>query len=135
MFVDAERADDRVLRVMAHNFQPWVARMIQAQKYFGWLTADGDRVVAGIGLLILDWPPHVLDPHSVHRGYLLNMYVDPEYRGRRLASHLIDLALDEAHRRNIGVVALHATEEGRRLYESRGFRATNEMYRVDPVEA
>ena len=135
MFVDAGRADNQVLSLMSHHFEPWVAKMINEQKYFGWLTSDGDRVIAGAGLLILDWPPHPLDPRAVHRGYLLNVYVEPEYRRRKLASHLIEMALAEARRRKIRVVALHSTEEGRRLYESNGFRQTNEMFYVEPVEA
>jgi ribosomal protein S18 acetylase RimI-like enzyme len=135
MFVDAGRADNQVLGLMSRNFEPWVAKMIAEEKYFGWLTVDGDRVVAGAGLLLLDWPPHPLDPRSTQRGYLLNVYVEPEYRRRKLASHLIEMALAEARRRKIRVVALHSTDEGRALYESNGFRQTNEMFYVEPVES
>jgi ribosomal protein S18 acetylase RimI-like enzyme len=135
MFVDAGRADNQILGLMSRNFEPWVARMIAEEKYFGWLTVDGDRVVAGAGLLLLDWPPHPLDPHSTQRGYLLNVYVEPEYRRKKLASHLIEMALAEARRRKIRVVALHSTDEGRALYESNGFRQTNEMFYVEPVES
>jgi ribosomal protein S18 acetylase RimI-like enzyme len=134
MFVDAGRADNQVLDVMDRNFEPWVARAIDDGKYFGWLTSDGNRVVAGAGLMLLDWAPHPLDPRSTQRGYLLNVYVEPEYRRKKLASHLIELALAEARRRKIRVVALHSTEAGRLLYESNGFRGTNEMFYVEPVE-
>jgi ribosomal protein S18 acetylase RimI-like enzyme len=134
MFVDAGRADNQVLDVMARNFEPWVAKAIDDGKYIGWLTSDGDRVVAGAGLMLLDWAPHPLDPRSTQRGYLLNVYVEPEYRRKKLASHLIELALAEARRRKIRVVALHSTEAGRSLYESNGFRRTNEMFYVEPVE-
>jgi ribosomal protein S18 acetylase RimI-like enzyme len=134
MFVDAGRADNQVLDTMARNFEPWVAKAIEEAKYIGWLTDDGDRVVAGAGLMLLDWAPHPLDPNSTQRGYLLNVYVEPEYRRKRLASQLIELALAEAHRRKIRVVALHSTEAGRRLYESNGFRRTNEMFYVEAVE-
>ena len=47
---------------------------------------------------------------------------------------LIELALAEARRRRIRVVALHSTDAGRALYESNGFRATNEMFYVEPAE-
>ncbi len=134
MFVDAGRADNQVLDIMARNFEPWVAKAIEDGKYIGWLTSDDGHVVAGAGLMILDWAPHPLDPRSSHRGYLLNVYVEPEYRRRKLASQLIELALAEARRRKIRVVALHSTEAGRRLYESNGFRTTNEMFYVEPVE-
>jgi ribosomal protein S18 acetylase RimI-like enzyme len=135
MFVDAGRRDSPVLHVMSQNFEPWVVRMIKEGKYLGWLTEDDGKVIAGAGLLLLDWPPHPLDPHSIQRGYLLNVYVEPEYRRRKLASHLIEYALAEARRRKIRVVALHSTDEGRALYESNGFRQTNEMFYVEPVES
>jgi ribosomal protein S18 acetylase RimI-like enzyme len=135
MFIDAGRPDSQVLEAMAQNHEPWVAKAIEDGRYLGWLTEDDGKVVAGAGLLILDWPPHPLDPRSSARGYLLNVYVEPEYRRRHLATNLIDLALAEARRRGIRVVALHSTDEGRRLYESTGFRATNEMFYVEPVEA
>jgi ribosomal protein S18 acetylase RimI-like enzyme len=135
MFVDAGRRDDQVLQLMAQAHDPWVAQAITDGRYLGWLTEDDGKVIAGAGLLLLDWPPHPLDPHSTTRGYLLNVYVEPEYRRRRLASNLIENALAEARRRDIRVVALHSTEEGRRLYESAGFRTTNEMFYVESIES
>ena len=135
MFVDAGRSDNRVLDVMAEHFQPWVTQQLQSGNYMGWLALDdAGEVIGGSGLMMLDWPPHPLDPTSEHRGYLLNVYVEPEHRRKRIASHLIELALDEARRRRIRVVALHSTAAGRALYESNGFRSTDEMFYVEPVE-
>lgn len=134
MYVEAGRRDDRSLLLMAKNFEPWVTRMMEQQKYFGWLTVDEDKVIAGVGLLILDWPPHPLDPRQCYRGYLLNLYVEPDYRRRKLASNLIEMVLAEARSRKIRVVALHSTDEARPLYESTGFRETNEMFRIEADE-
>jgi ribosomal protein S18 acetylase RimI-like enzyme len=134
MFVDAGRQNDRVLDVMAVHFTPWVEARLADGRYLGWVTTDDGEVVAGAGMIILDWPPHPLDPQQDKRGYMLNMYVEPEHRRRRLASQLIDQALAEARKQKIRVVALHATDEGRPLYESNGFRCTNEMFYVEPVE-
>lgn len=133
MFVDAGRADTSALRRVSEIFEAWVAQMLRDGKYMGWLAIQDGNVIAGAGLMILDWPPHPLDPEP-HRGYILNVYVEPEFRRRRVASSLIDLALAEARRRKIRVVSLHATEESRRMYESNGFRRTNEMLYVEPVE-
>ncbi len=134
MFVDAGRPDNAVLDRMAEAHTPWVARMMEEGKYIGWLTEEDGQIVAGAGLLLLDWPPHPLDPDSTQRGYLLNVYVEPAFRRRKLASNLIELALSEARRRKIRVVSLHSTAEGRPLYSANGFRATNEMFFVEPVE-
>jgi ribosomal protein S18 acetylase RimI-like enzyme len=134
MFVDAGRQDNRVLDVMAEYFKPWVQTRLGDGRYLGWLTSEGDTVVAGAGLIVLDWPPHPLDPRQDKRGYLLNVYVEPEHRRKRLASQLIDQALAECRKQKIRVVALHSTDEGRPLYESNGFRSTNEMFYVEAVE-
>lgn len=134
MFVDAGRPDNQVLDRMAEAHTPWVARMIEEGKYIGWVTEAEGKAVAGAGLLLLDWPPHPLDPVATQRGYLLNVYVEPAYRRRKLASHLIEMALAEARRRRIRVVSLHSTAEGRPLYVANSFRPTNEMFYVEPVE-
>jgi ribosomal protein S18 acetylase RimI-like enzyme len=135
MFVDAGRSDNRVLDLMAERFEPWVKEQIEKGGYLGWLALDNaGAVIGGSGLMILDWAPHPLDPNSSHRGYLLNVYVEPAHRRKHIASQLIELALAEARRRHIRVVALHSTDAGRALYESNGFRATNEMFYVEPME-
>jgi ribosomal protein S18 acetylase RimI-like enzyme len=134
MFVDAGRQDNRVLDVMAEHFKPWVEKRLADGRYLGWLTTEGGKVIAGAGLMVLDWPPHPLDPRQDKRGYLLNVYVEPEHRRKKLASKLIDGALAEARRQKIRVVALHSTDAGKPLYESNGFRPTNEMFYVEPVD-
>ena len=125
--------NEAALEQMRQASQPWLTRVMGEGKYFGWITSDGDRPVASAGLLILDWPPHPFDPTGEARGYLLNVFVEPDYRRRGLARALVDLCLAEARRRNIRVVSLHASAEGRPLYESLGFKRTNEMYLVYPA--
>jgi ribosomal protein S18 acetylase RimI-like enzyme len=134
MFVDAGRQNNRVLDVMAEHFKPWVETRLADGRYIGWLTTVDGAVVAGAGLIVLDWPPHPLDPRQDKRGYLLNVYVEPEHRRKKLASQLIDHALAEARKQKIRVIALHSTDAGKPLYESNGFRDTNEMFYVEHVE-
>ena len=132
MFLDMGRTDPEILAAMSQQFTPWVSDRLSQGRYLGWLAVDEDRVVAGLGLLLLDWAPHYLDPMHAERAYLLNLYVEPAYRRQGLASRLIDTALAESRRRQIRVTALHASEAGKPLYEGKGFRLTNEMYIIDP---
>jgi len=108
--------------------------MIIEGKYAGWVTLDGERPVASAGLVVLDWPPHPLDPAGEHRGYLLNVFVDEEYRKRGLAHALVDMCMAEARRRRIRVVALHSSDAARPIYEAFGFRGTSEMIYVERAE-
>lgn len=132
MFADAGSAPDAVLAEMARHFEPWVQRMILEDKYAGWITSDGDRPIASAGLLVLDWAPHYLDPIGEQRGYILNVFVEPEYRGQGLAKMLTRECMEEARRRGMGVVALHASKKGQPVYERLGFTASNEMLYVAP---
>jgi len=106
--------------------------MISDGKYLGWIIFDNQKPVASAGLMILDWPPHPFDPSGEARAYILNVFVERSHRRRGLARELLRLCLLEARRRNLRVVSLHASSEGRPLYESLGFRSTNEMLLTEP---
>jgi GNAT superfamily N-acetyltransferase len=134
MFADMGAAAPRTLDAMTRSFEPWVARKITESKYIGWITEDEGLPVAGAGLLVLDWPPHPFDPAGEHRGYLLNVFVEPDYRKRGLAHALVARCLAEAVRLNLRVVALHSSDAGRRIYEALGFRPTNEMFYVEKAD-
>ncbi|HXS78123.1 MAG TPA: GNAT family N-acetyltransferase [Terracidiphilus sp.] len=133
MFADMRDAVETVLEEMGRNFEPWVRRMMAEEKYTGWITNDDERAVGSAGLLILDWAPHFLDPRCGQRGYILNVFVEPEYRGRGIAQALTLECMAEAKRHGIGVVALHASKKGRTVYERLGFETSNEMLFVEPV--
>jgi ribosomal protein S18 acetylase RimI-like enzyme len=132
MFADMRDAPESILEEMARNFEPWVRRMLADEKYAGWITSDGERAIASAGLLILDWAPHFLDPVSDRRGYILNIFVEPEYRRKGLAQMLTRECMAEARRRGIGVLALHASQKGQPVYEKLGFKASNEMLYIGP---
>jgi len=131
MFAAMGGYDEALLDGIRSASEPWLARMMSEGKYLGWITTEEGRAIASGGLLILDWPPHPFDPAGEKRGYLLNFFVDAEYRRRGLARALVEICLAEARRRSIRVVSLHASPEGRPVYEQLGFRPTNEMLRVD----
>lgn len=126
MFEDSGQGNDARLKEVADKFVPWVRERLIDGRYVGWLTEDDGRVVAGAGVLFMDFPPHWMDPEPV-RAYLLNVYVDPEFRGRGLARALLEMAVSDARRRGIKVVSLHASTFGRPLYDRNGFKSTNEM--------
>jgi ribosomal protein S18 acetylase RimI-like enzyme len=73
-----------------------------------------------------------LHPVSDTRAYVLNVFVEPQFRKRGLAHQLLERCMAEARQRQIRVVTLHAAEAGRRVYEKFGFRPSNEMMFVEP---
>jgi ribosomal protein S18 acetylase RimI-like enzyme len=126
MFVDSGQGNDARLEEVTEKFVPWVRERLIDGRYLGWLTEEDGRVVAGAGVLLMDFPPHWMDAEPV-RAYLLNVYVEPEFRGRGLARELLEMAVKDSQRRGIKVMSLHASTFGRPLYERNGFKSTNEM--------
>ncbi len=133
MFSEIHTLDESLLNALERRSVAWTERMIGEGKYFGWIAVDAGQSVASAGLLILDWPPHPFDPEGELRGYLLNVYVEPEHRKRGLAHELVERCMAEAGRRKIRVVTLHSTQAGRSIYERLGFHATNEMMHTEPA--
>jgi GNAT superfamily N-acetyltransferase len=131
MFASMPNPKDDVLDTMSRAFEPWVKDRITEGKYLGWIIEGGGRVAGSAGLLIVDWPPHPFHPGSSQRGYLLNVYVEPEFRKRGLAHELIERCLSEARKRGINVVTLHSSDAGRPVYEKFGFHPTSEMMFVE----
>jgi ribosomal protein S18 acetylase RimI-like enzyme len=135
MFKEMGKASDEALGTMSLHFAPWVRRMLSEGKYLGWFIESEDKPVASAGLYLLEWPPHPLDPANDHRGYILNMYIDPDHRRQGLAKGLVQLCLNESRRRGLRTVTLHASDAGRPVYESLGFTASNEMFYLHSSEA
>jgi GNAT superfamily N-acetyltransferase len=127
MFSDMGGRDPAWLDEIAASFLPWVRTKLETGEYLAWFAmATEGHVAAGAGLWLLDWFPNRRDRKSL-RGYVLNVYTEPAYRRRGLARRLMQIVVDECRDRGITMVTLHASEEGRPLYEALGFSATNEM--------
>jgi GNAT superfamily N-acetyltransferase len=60
-------------------------------------------------------------------GLVVSMWTEPSHRRRGLGSLVMDAILTWCRVRGIRRLTLHASDEGRPLYERFGFRATNEM--------
>jgi GNAT superfamily N-acetyltransferase len=127
MFHDMGYDDEAALNSMMKEFVPWLEAKMISGEYLAWLAViGGNRVVAGAGLWLMDWPAHMVG-NGKHRGNILNVYTEPEFRRRHLARWLMEAILYWCRANGINFVILHASPEGRALYESLGFQASNEM--------
>ena len=127
MFHDMGYQDDAALDSMSAKFRPWLLARMTAGEYLAWLAiaADG-TAAAGAGLWLMDWPPHMVG-RGPRRGNILNVYTLPEFRRRGLARRLMDVVVQWCRGNGVDTVILHASPDGRALYESMGFKETNEM--------
>jgi len=103
----------------------------------GTLTAfiiqeDGSRgkpgaVLASGGVWIQDVQPRPGHPLTMW-GYILSVYTEPHARRRGLARAIVDACIEHAREAGCTRCCLHASDEGRPLYERLGFEKTAEMW-------
>jgi GNAT superfamily N-acetyltransferase len=125
---------DSLRRVSIEYFR----RAMAAGRYLAWVAVaehDALHILAGAGLSVEEILPRPgqqglnLGPDGV----VLNVYTEPAWRGRGLASRLVREILEWARTRGIERVNLHASEDGRSVYERIGFIPTNEMRYTIPA--
>jgi len=126
MFRDMGFEEAASLDAMEATSAPFIKTGLQSGSYRGWLVEIDGRVVAGGGLLILSHPSSPRDPNP-QRAWILNMYTEPEYRGRGLAKAVVETSIGWCREKGFAWVSLHASEAGRHLYEKLGFRPTSEL--------
>ncbi len=127
MFHDMGYNDEVALDDMSAKFRVWVLQRINAGEYLSWLVyAPDGSVAAGTGLWLMDWPPHMVGK-GPRRGNILNVYTHERFRGQGLARELMEAVLRWCRENHVDTIILHASNDGRNLYESMGFIATNEM--------
>ena len=103
-------------------------------EYLAWVALDTGAppaIVGGAGVLlrpILPRPRPGTDELELGpEGIVLNVYVEPAWRRLGVGGVLMRVLLDALARRGIRRIVLHASADGRRLYERLGFVPTNEM--------
>jgi GNAT superfamily N-acetyltransferase len=109
-------------------------------EYIGWLaSAQSGDVVAGAGVQLRRALPHPLTRTGEHRvsdgrsAIVLNVYTEHPWRRRGLAALLMQHVLEWALAADIDTLVLHASDDGRALYERLGFVQTNEMRYARPL--
>jgi GNAT superfamily N-acetyltransferase len=120
MFEQMGHRNAPALDAMTAAFLPWLRQRVASAEYLSWLALAPDgAIVAGLGLWLMDCPPHMLGP-GAPRGSILNVYTEPVSRRQGIARRLMNVALDWCRANRVRAVILHASEE-------LGFKSTNEM--------
>ena len=103
--------------------RPLLRDALTNRVYYGVLAeCDGAAIVGGGGVLVVPWPGT-----QPHRAWIQNVYVAPEFRRRGIAREIMSMLIDWCRAQGFQSVNLHASSDGRPLYEQLGFEATNEM--------
>ena len=134
MFRDmGDLADDHygpLLAAAEREIAAWLA----SGDYVGFVASPHGRpgeIVAGAGVQIRKLLPRPLPDHAGFRlgpeAIVLNVFTERTWRRRGIAELLMHHVIDWARTHGVAHLVLHASPDGRALYERLGFVSTNEM--------
>lgn len=137
MFADMGRIhDEQTQRDLIIATTDYFSRAIRSEEYLAWVAVNSthpDQILGGAGVQrrsALPFPLRGEGATGIGKGVqaiVLNVYTDPAWRRRGIARALMSEILAWSKSIPLDTLVLHASNDGRPLYESLGFVSTNEM--------
>jgi GNAT superfamily N-acetyltransferase len=137
MFQDMGMVPDHLFEVFRDKSRERVHVALASGEYNGWLIPEpgnSQSIVAGAGVIVRGIPPIPIPDASGEmkiyvgrQALIVNVFTEPQWRRRGLARLLMQRIIAWCREQSIESVVLHASDDGRALYEQLGFFATNEM--------
>ena len=94
------------------------------------IASDGETLV-GCASLSYTWIMPTFSHPTGNRVHLMNVYTRADYRRRGISKKMVEILIDEAKENGVTEISLDATEMGRPLYESLGFKASDSCMVMD----
>jgi len=141
MFRDMSELPDDLYDTLIDAARAYFTQAVADGRYVGWVAELDDEsraIVGGAGLQLRELLPRpdVARGRLVRgpQGLVLNVYTERAWRRRGVAAALMRELLRWCQGNGVESVVLHASAEGRPLYEKLGFTSSNEMrYAGDPA--
>ena len=127
MFQDMGDVSGNAFEILRTRARTRLAQWIDRGNYVGWLAAPIDKpelVVAGAGLQlqpILPRPVNVSTIGEGRQGTIVNVFTEPQWRRRSIGGLLIREIIIWSRNEHLDRLILHASDEGRSIYEKLGF--------------
>ena len=133
MFQDMGDVSGDAVEILRANARSRLEEWIDKANYIGWLAVPADEpeiIVAGAGVQLQPILPRPLDVSMIgegRQGTIVNVFTEPQWRRRGIAGLLIKEIITWSKIEQIDRLVLHASDEGRSIYERLGFTESNEM--------
>ncbi|MBZ9750572.1 GNAT family N-acetyltransferase [Deinococcus sp. HMF7604] len=120
MFTDMGDLTPEEAQAQVDLWTGWLRSVLASGDYVGFVAEETGRPLGSAGLMFHPKAPTTDEPATV-RAYVLNVYVAPQSRRQGLADALMRAVLAEVQARGLRSVSLHASAQGRAIYERLGF--------------
>jgi GNAT superfamily N-acetyltransferase len=137
MFQDMGMVSDDLFEPFRAKALEHIRSALGSGEYVGWLIpnpADAKIVIAGAGVTLRRIPPFPRCDDDANptvaggqQALIVNVFSEAQWRRRGLARFLMQHVIAWCRSERIESVVLHASDDGRTLYEQLGFIPTTEM--------
>ena len=133
MFRDMGQIPDHLFESFRLRSAERLREMLGSGEYVGWLASPADnpeQIVAGGGVQLRRVLPHPANQHAFAEGrhaLVINVFTEPDWRRQGIGEVLMKEIIKWSKEEKLDRLVLHASEDGRRLYDRLGFVLTNEM--------
>jgi GNAT superfamily N-acetyltransferase len=133
MFQDMGYVSGDAFQILRAKARTRLEQWIHNGNYVGWLATPADKpemIVAGAGVQLQPILPRPVDVSTIgegRQGTIVNVFTEPPWRRRGIAGLLIQEIIIWSRNERLDRLILHASDEGRSIYEKLGFVASNEM--------
>lgn len=106
---------------------PWFEEALTSGDFAAWVAEnENGTIIASSGISFYELTPKPWNMDGKY-GFVSSMYTSEDYRRKGIGGKLLQTALDYSKSVGVDWVTLHASESGKSLYQSFGFKQTNEM--------
>jgi GNAT superfamily N-acetyltransferase len=123
---DEMGADSETTDAASKAFVAYVEREMPARAFFAYVAEGDGARIGSAAAFVHETVPMELNPSS-RVGRIVNVFVEPSWRRRGVASAVVAAVVDRLREEGVGVAALAATADGAPVYERLGFEHYDEM--------
>lgn len=108
------------LEIVKKNLYQYYNQSLTSGDHIAYLATLDNLCIGSGDICFYQVLPTYHNP-SGRKAYITNMYTDPHFRKRGIATKILDLLVAESIKNGIRYISLEATESGRSVYERYGF--------------
>ena len=105
----------------------WIGSKISEGSLTSLIVKNSEGRVVGSGCILVKEDQPRPGSSQMRYPYLLSMYTLPEYRKIGVASSIVKESIKWSRDNGFDRISLHASNQGKSVYEKFGFQQTNEM--------
>ncbi|MCP4763240.1 MAG: GNAT family N-acetyltransferase [archaeon] len=130
---EAEEINEEIiskkLEKLKNSIRYYFQDKISSGDFISWIMINNDEIIATSGMYFRVAPPNFSNL-SGKEAYIMNIYTNPKWRKKGIATSLLNKNIDDAIGRGIEKIFLHTTEYGKSIYLKRGFQFHGDEMRL-----